>query len=306
MEHLQSGSLLPHAGTSRIVGGSIDPNPQSAIRNPQFVDWRVYVMSVWLLGMTALAVFLAVRLRSLSRGCGETSEAPSVPESFYNRMRQCASRVGLRRLPRVVSTARLSNPAVFGMFRPILLMPVGYLRRLSRTDTEHVLLHEFCHIKRGDLFVHGFTLCLQVVYWFNPLLWLVRRRIHHLRELCCDGSVANLLREDTLAYRETLLETARRFLVAQGEPGLGLLGLFEDSNCLLMRVRWLEKPTWRYRKKKQGQERVRKLLLERNIDVVDEMICQGGFLFVGLGHPNQTDINEVIGYANRMIKRVDK
>jgi beta-lactamase regulating signal transducer with metallopeptidase domain len=225
-------------------------NPQSAIRNPQ-LDWRVYVMSTWLLGVTALGVFLAVRLRGLGRGCGETCEAPPAPESFYNRMSRCADRVGLRRLPRVVPTTRLANPAVFGMFRPILLMPVGYLSRLSRRDTEHVLLHEFCHIKRGDLFVHGVTLVLQIVYWFNPLLWLVRRHIHRLRELCCDASVANLLREDTPAYRETLLETARRFLATHGEPGLGLLGLFEDSNCLLTRLRWLEKPTWRYRRMKK-------------------------------------------------------
>jgi beta-lactamase regulating signal transducer with metallopeptidase domain len=224
-------------------------NPQSAIVNPQ-LDWRVYAMGVWLLGATVLGVFLASRLRSLSKGRSETCEESPVPESFYNRMSHCASRVGLRRLPRVVSTTRLANPAVFGAFRPILLMPVGYLSRLSRRDTEHVLLHEFCHIKRGDLFVHGLTLVLQVLYWFNPLLWLVRRHIHHLRELCCDASVANLLREDTPAYRETLLETARRFLATHGEPGLGLLGLFEDSNCLLVRLNWLQKPTWRYRKMK--------------------------------------------------------
>jgi hypothetical protein len=78
----------------------------------------------------------------------------------------------------------------------------------------------------------------------------VRRRVHHLRELCCDASVANLLREDTPAYRETLLETARRFLATHGEPGLGLLGLFENANCLTIRLRWLEKPTWRHRNMK--------------------------------------------------------
>jgi pyruvate-formate lyase-activating enzyme len=51
---------------------------------------------------------------------------------------------------------------------------------------------------------------LQIVYWYNPLLWLVRQQVHHLRELSCDGTVAELLRERTLAYRQTLLETARR------------------------------------------------------------------------------------------------
>jgi hypothetical protein len=60
-----------------------------------------------------------------------------------------------------------------------------------------------------------------------------------------------LLREQTAAYRQTLLETARRFLARSTEPGLGLLGLFEDSNRLLIRLNWLERPTWRYRAMKR-------------------------------------------------------
>jgi len=125
-------------------------------------------------------------------------------------------------------------------------MPKGYLSKLSRSDTEHMLLHELAHIKRGDLVMHSLYMLLQIVYWYQPLLWLVRRHLHHLRELSCDGTVAELLRERTPAYRQTLLETARRMLTASVEPGLGLLGLFEDSNYLLVRLNWLTKPTWRY------------------------------------------------------------
>jgi hypothetical protein len=109
-----------------------------------------------------------------------------------------------------------------------------------------MLLHELAHIKRGDLVMHSLYMLLQIVYWYNPLLWLVRRHMHHLRELSCDGTVAELLRERTPAYRQTLLETARRMLTTSVEPGLGLLGLFEDSNHLLVRLNWLTKPTWRY------------------------------------------------------------
>jgi hypothetical protein len=133
----------------------------------------------------------------------------------------------------------------------VLLMPKGYLGKLSRRDTEHMLLHELAHIKRGDLIAHGLYMLLQVAYWYNPLLWLVRRQVHHLRELSCDATVAELLREQTTAYRQTLLETARRLLTSSVEPGVGLLGLFEDSNRLLVRLNWLTKPTWRYRTMKR-------------------------------------------------------
>jgi len=114
-----------------------------------------------------------------------------------------------------------------------------------------MLLHELAHIKRGDLWMHNFYMLLQVLYWYNPLLWLVRSQMHHLRELCCDATVARLLRARISEYRQTLIDVARRYLTKPTEPGLGLLGLFEDSNRLLVRLNWLKKETWRYQKMKK-------------------------------------------------------
>ncbi|MHC4289123.1 MAG: polysaccharide biosynthesis/export family protein, partial [Planctomycetota bacterium] len=85
-------------------------------------------------------------------------------------------------------------------------------------------------------------------YWFNPLLWMIRRTLQNLRELCCDATVARLLRENTCHYRQTLLETARQLLAEPVDPGLGLLGLFENNNWLVTRLQWLEKKTWKHRR----------------------------------------------------------
>ncbi len=215
------------------------------------VAWQVHAMTASLVGTLILGIWLFFRLHSLVGRNAQIAAAASLPQSFYNQLAGCARRLELRCIPRVVVTRRLATPAVFGVFRPVLLMPRGYLSRLSRRDTEHMLLHELAHIKRGDLAAHSVYMLLQIVYWYNPLLWLVRRQMHHLRELSCDATVAELLREQTTAYRQTLLETARRLLTSSVEPGLGLLGLFEDSNRLLVRLDWLTKPTWRHRTMKR-------------------------------------------------------
>jgi beta-lactamase regulating signal transducer with metallopeptidase domain len=254
----QSGTMnLQSAGVGisdngfQMSDSARDANPQSAIANPQLA-WQVYAMLAWLAGTLILGIWLFLRLHSLCSRRGYQAAAASLPRSFYNQMADCANRLGLRHVPRVVVTKRLASPAVFGAVRPVLLVPRGYLSKLSRRDTEHMLLHELAHVKRGDLVMHSLYMLLQIAYWYNPLLWLVRRQMHHLRELSCDATVANLLRERTTAYRQTLLETARRLLAAPVEPGLGLLGLFEDSNRLLVRLNWLTKPTWRYRTMKRA------------------------------------------------------
>ena len=216
------------------------------------LDWRVYAMSVWFLGMVTLGAWLLVKLRRLSKEHPDKSPKASLPQSFHDQLAHCAKRLKLRRKPTVVVTDKIQTPAVFGLFRPVLLMPIGYIRSLSRKDTEYLLLHELAHIKRGDLVMHSLYIFLQMVYWYNPLLWLVRRRLRHLRELCCDATVAGLLRDRTPEYRRTLLEAARQFLCTPVEYGLGLVGLFEDSNCLISRINWLEKPIWRYRRMKNA------------------------------------------------------
>ncbi len=47
-------------------------------------------------------------------------------------------------------------------------------------------------------------------------------------------------------------------------------------------------------KKIQGQDAVRKILEEKGIPVIDEIHCQGSFLFMKFGHPNKIDIKEAV------------
>ncbi|MCQ1530494.1 flavodoxin domain-containing protein [Lutispora saccharofermentans] len=58
--------------------------------------------------------------------------------------------------------------------------------------------------------------------------------------------------------------------------------------------------------KKQGQDSIRKLLDEKNIKVMDEILCQGSFLFIKFGHPNSADIQEAVDSAIRLSKKVSE
>ncbi|MEN6383977.1 MAG: M56 family metallopeptidase, partial [Phycisphaerales bacterium] len=162
-------------------------------------------------------------------------------------LESAARQLNLKTIPQISLSEKVCCPAVFGVFRPVMLLPKEEFENISEQDAENMFLHELAHIKRGDLLIHAFYMCLQIVYWFNPLLWLIRRHLQNLRELCCDATVARILRERTATYRQTLLETARRLIAEPADPGMGLLGLFENSGRLIDRLRWLEKKSWRYR-----------------------------------------------------------
>ncbi len=215
------------------------------VRTP--LSWTIYAMVTWLFVALALALGLAIRLRHLRREHA-MDQSHQVPDWFHEALEKAALEIGCVRLPRVVLSRHVLCPAVFGLFKPVLLVPEDQVIHMSPADARHILLHELAHIKRLDLWGHGLYMLLLMVYWFNPLLWLMRRHLQNLRELCCDATVARVLREHTPAYRETLLETAKSLLAQPVDPGLGLLGLFENSTWLVTRLQWLEKKTWRFRR----------------------------------------------------------
>lgn len=54
--------------------------------------------------------------------------------------------------------------------------------------------------------------------------------------------------------------------------------------------------------KKTTQNKVRQILMEQGIEVMNEFICQGSFLFFGFGHPNKKDVEDAVEFAKRVYK----
>lgn len=224
---------------------SQDSPSQTAAVRPA---WQVYALGIWLIGIALFIVLLSKRIAKLRRWHQEQEEKQTIPPWFHKLLVQTAQKLRIDRLPAIVFSDQAVTPAVYGLFRPVLLLPENYPDSLSQEEAEHVLLHELAHLKRGDLWLHGITLMLQIVYWFNPLLVWMQKQMKHVREICCDMTIANVLREKTKSYRQTLVNTARELLTESVEPGMGLLGVFEEPFRLVARLRWLEKKTWQNRK----------------------------------------------------------
>ncbi|HPG41260.1 MAG TPA: M56 family metallopeptidase [bacterium] len=210
--------------------------------------WQVYAMFAWLLGMLIFAALLLGKIAQLCKWHLMQQERENIPVWFHEILTRTAARLNLDKLPAIVYSDKAVTPAVYGLFNPVLLLPLHYFDTLTEQEAEHVLLHELAHLKRGDLWINALCLLAQIVYWFNPLLVWARKQLRHIGELCCDMTVANILKEKTTHYRQTLLNTARVMLTESLDPGMGLLGVFEEPFRLVNRLKWLEKNTWKDRK----------------------------------------------------------
>ena len=240
-------SLQPQGAPGQKAGQAISqPLASSSPPTPRpKLGWKAAAMAGWILGVGLFVGLLARRIARLRRWHKNQVERKTIPVWYYELLVATAKRLKLGRLPAIVFSDEANAPAVYGLFHPVLLLPARYLESLSREDAGHVLLHELAHLKRGDLWLQGLGLALQIVYWFNPLLIWMRKQMKHGGEICCDLTIAHLLKEDTAKYRKTLLNTARVLLTETAVPGMGLLGVFEDPFRIVVRLKWLEKKTWR-------------------------------------------------------------
>lgn len=167
------------------------------------LHWQAGAMMAWAVGLLVLLAWVALRLRSVRRTyLAAHGEAP-LPDWLHAALAEVAARLRLRRVPRLVLSPSAESPAAFGLFRPVLIMPAAKVEELSPENARYVLLHELSHVRRGDLIVHAIMAALLIVYWVHPLLWVAQRRMRGLRELSCDATVADILREDTPAYQLT-------------------------------------------------------------------------------------------------------
>ncbi|HVU08641.1 MAG TPA: M56 family metallopeptidase [Verrucomicrobiae bacterium] len=137
--------------------------------------------------------------------------------------------------PPVKLTANTMSPAVCGLFRPVILIPQSLADSFSDEQLRAVLLHELIHLRRRDVWVNFAQSLLQIVYWWQPLVWLANARIRRVREEAVDDAVMLSLRDKTEIYAPTLLEVAK---LAFRRPlaSLGLVGILESRSALRQRI----------------------------------------------------------------------
>ncbi len=153
----------------------------------------------------ALAAMQKFRLRRLAIGATPPQD-PDLAE-MYDEM--CRS-MNLFRWPQLLLSGDNHAPMTFGTWKPVVVLPPSGIRVF--------LGHELAHHHRWDLWLSWLQIPISALWWFNPIYWLLSRRIRSIREDCCDDLVVALGLASGEGYCRTLLQAAR---VASGNAMAG-------------------------------------------------------------------------------------
>ena len=219
---------------------NMDTFHNSTVSTPKFTRQLLSVLLlsaviVWLIG--AIAAF-SIKLWNYRRFTARLRENNILitDERTTALANQLADSLHIRRRPTLYENPSISSPITIGLRNTNIILPkenhtvqtnIYAKEQNSKTDTENtynqnidsnailrfILQHELIHVARKDLWYKWLYQLLLCLHWFNPILYLIDRRINTDCELSCDEMLLTSLRftaKDKKTYGNLLIDTAQR------------------------------------------------------------------------------------------------
>jgi len=188
---------------------------------------------LWLLGVLVFSGYaLSENVSLLTR---VKRERPLTDQKVLDLLEDCKATMKIHAPMAVIETPKVKSPSLFGFVRPRLLLPEGTIETMSPGELRFVFLHEMAHLKCYDIVINWVATVLQVIHWFNPLVWYAFYRMRADCELACDAMVlSHSEQSESQEYGRTILNLLERFSQPARVPGMA--GILEDKSQLKRRI----------------------------------------------------------------------
>jgi len=207
----------------------VDQAVKSLPFNLQFSDWTILslpeaarinlwtlFLAAWFAGGVFLLVHQGIRIRQFGRHL--RIGAILVHDDEASRIR---ARSGLGNNVPLYYLDGMNGPALFGMLKPVLLLPPDFLK-LYDADQRHIMLsHEAIHLRRKDTLWNLCAWFIKTLFWLNPIMHVSYRYFRLDQELSCDAlALKNCNTAQRKRYAATLLESLTQTSIIHHSPVL--------------------------------------------------------------------------------------
>jgi beta-lactamase regulating signal transducer with metallopeptidase domain len=194
------------------------------------------IVAIWLVGMG----FFLLRLLGGFAYVHylKNNKVRAITAYWQQKADALCDKIPVKKSVAILESTLVKMPMTIGYLKPVILLPVGLINHLSIEQTEAVLAHELAHIARKDYLFNILQSVMEVLFYFNPAVWLISAHIRRERENCCDD-IAVRVCGNSLNYVKALVSVEE---VSQKLPQLAM-AFSNNKNHLLMRVqRILKQP----------------------------------------------------------------
>jgi bla regulator protein BlaR1 len=177
------------------------------------------------------AILLLITFLALARLVALRARAEVLVDAHWlSALARAQRRMGFKHGTALLTSDELASPISWGLMRPVILLNTRAVEAAG--EAEAIIAHELAHVARMDWAKLLLARVATALFWFNPLIWLLAREAHQLREEAADDAVLAADIPDT-DYAQLLVGVARHEC-----PGLllGAHGVAPSKSSLARRV----------------------------------------------------------------------
>lgn len=182
-----------------------------AVNKTVYGPW-LFIFALWAAGaVIVLAVFL-ISLSRLSKILKESKPASKRTAAIFEK---CKNELDIDGKI-ILRAGKVKSPLVFGIFKTAVIIPE---ENMAEEDMRHIFMHELIHYKRGDIAINYAVCFFEILYWFNPMVWIAFKGLKADMEAACDEAVMEKT-GDSYGYGMTIIRFAgKREFVSAAEMG---------------------------------------------------------------------------------------
>ena len=177
------------------------------------------------------AILLFITFLALARLIALRARADVLVDGHWlSALARAQRRMGFKHGTALLTSNELASPISWGLMRPVIVLNDRAVE--ASGEAEAIIAHELAHVARMDWVKLLLARVATALFWFNPLVWLLAREAHQLREEAADDAVLATDVVDT-DYAQLLVGVARHEC-----PGLllGAHGVAPSKSSLARRV----------------------------------------------------------------------
>jgi beta-lactamase regulating signal transducer with metallopeptidase domain len=177
------------------------------------------------------AILLLITFLALARLVALQARADVLVDGHWlSALARAQRRMGFKHGTALLTSNELASPISWGLMRPVIVLNARAVE--ASGEAEAIIAHELAHVARMDWMKLLLARIATALFWFNPLVWMLAREAHQLREETADDAVLAADIADT-DYAQLLVGVARHEC-----PGLllGAHGVAPSKGSLARRV----------------------------------------------------------------------
>lgn len=161
-----------------------------------------FLILTWIIGIVILAIrqfksynnfYRKILLSKVRMDC-------TIEEIYVS---EC-KKLNIKKSPQLILSNETLIPFTTGFTKPIVVMP---LINLSEEEQSFILRHELCHYCNRDIWLKFFISILCIIFWWDPLIYLLKKDLQQILEIRCDLLTCNNLSEhNRLMYLQAIIK----------------------------------------------------------------------------------------------------